>query len=408
MPVAQARVWRGVLILSTATNFVSYCDRVCISIAAPRIKQEFALSAAQMGWVFGAFSLAYALFLTPWGMLADRANPRRMIAAIALAWSLFTGGTAAAWSFASMLVIRFLFGTAESGLNPAVVKVVAQKIAGARRSTAFGIFLGGGRLGGTLAPPLAGFLVLRFGWRAMFTTFASMGLVTSALWFLSRDRNPDERPTQDEAAMAETSGAHWREIFSSTRILLLMGVSLAYTAMWQFYPTWFPTYLIEKRGFTLGESSWYAGLPFLFGLAATWGGGWVADILAGRLGRLRGRMWLGVGSLVLSAALLAAGMFWPERKAAAILIALAAGAGDTILGMCWATAVEIGGKMAGTVSGMMNAASNAGAFLSPVLMGWVVSRSGQWNAALALALVANLIGALLWAMLHWTREVRVR
>ncbi len=397
MSVSGTRVLRGVLILSIATNFVSYCDRVCISIAEPRLQQEFGLSPAQMGWVFGAFSLAYALFLTPWGILADRVNPRRLVAGIALCWSLFTGATAAAWNFGSMLIIRFLFGAAESGLNPSVVKVVARTISSVRRSTAFGLFLGGGRMGGTLAPPLAGFLVIRYGWRAMFLTFALMGVATSVFWFLSREKGS---PVEDVATSAVRSTSDWRRIFVSPRLFYLAGVSFGYTAMWQFYPTWFPTYLMQKRRFTLAESSWYAGLPFLFGLIATWGGGALADLLSARLGTRRGRMVLGAGALALSAGLLAAGMFWPERRTAAILIALAAGAGDTILGMSWATSVEIGGKAAGTVSGMMNATSNAGAFLSPVLMGWVVSRFGQWNAALLLGVAANLAAAFLWIMLH--------
>jgi predicted MFS family arabinose efflux permease len=179
-----------------------------------------------------------------------------------------------------------------------------------------------------------------------------------------------------------------------------MGVAFAYTVMWQFYPTWFPTYLVEKRRFTLVESSWYAGLPFLFGLAATWAGGVLTDFTAERLGVRRGRLLVGAASLLFSASLVAAGMLWPGREVAAILIALAAGAGDILLGVSWATAVEIGGGAAGAASGMMNTASNAGAFLSPVVMGWAVTASGEWDSVLALGAMANLAAAVLWLNLH--------
>jgi ACS family glucarate transporter-like MFS transporter len=98
--------------------------------------------------------------------------------------------------------------------------------------------------------------------------------------------------------------------------------------------------------------------------------------------------------------LVTAGMLWPGRNVAAVLIALAAGAGDILLGVCWATAVEIGGRAAGAASGLMNAASNTGAFVSPVVMGWAASGAGSWDSALVLAAIADVVAALLWIALY--------
>jgi len=387
---------RMVLFLAIASNFVSYCDRVCISVAAPQLRAEFGLSAAQMGWIFGTFGLAYALFLAPWGFVADRIPPPRLTAALAAGWSVLTAATAGARTYLALLVIRFLFGSMESGLSPAVATVLAKSLPAGRHSTAFGLFAGGGRLGGTLAPPLAAYLVLHFGWRNMFLAFAIPGVAVAVWWFSPRHADR----TDSTAAHTGGESADWKSILRSRRLILLMGAVFAYTIMWQFYPTWFPMYLMEKRRFTLLESSWYAGMPFLFGLAATWAGGLLADFLSARLGVVRGRLLLGAASLLLSASLLTAGMFWPGREIAAVLISLAAGAGDLLLGVSWAIAVEIGGKAAGMACGLMNAASNAGGFVSPVIMGWAVSRSGEWNAALTMAILANVAAALLWTSLH--------
>jgi len=52
--------------------------------------------------------------------------------------------------------------------------------------------------------------------------------------------------------------------------------------MWQFYITWFPTYLIEKRGFEFVEAGRFAELPFLLA-SRTWIGGWASDRLTRRL-----------------------------------------------------------------------------------------------------------------------------
>ena len=391
----MTRAARSALVLATATNLISYCDRVCISVAAPQLRAEFGLSTNEMGWIFGAFSLAYSLFLAPWGALADRRNAAKLIAAIVTGWSIFTAATASAWSLGSMLVIRFLFGVAESGLSPAVATVLARSVESGRRSSAFGLFVGGGRLGGSIAPPIAALLVVHLGWRGMFLSFAGLGILLPGLWLRLRDDG-----SHSAAPSHRKEGADWRPLLRSRSLLLLMGVAFAYTVMWQFYPTWFPTYLVEARRFSLLESSWYAGLPFFFGLVATWSGGILTDAVSARLGVRRGRMLVGTGSLLLAAALMAAGMWWPGREVAALLIALAAGAGDILLGVCWAAAVEIGGGAAGAASGLMNAASNAGGFVSPVVMGWAASAAGKWDSVLSLAVLANILAAVLWIALH--------
>ena len=101
-----------------------YVDRACISVAKSEVARDLGLSNTQMGWVFGAFSLGYALCQTPAGMLADRLGPRRVLAVIVAFWSVFTGLTSVAWSFISMVVMRFLFGCGEAGALPGVARAV--------------------------------------------------------------------------------------------------------------------------------------------------------------------------------------------------------------------------------------------------------------------------------------------
>src|SRR5215470_17359936 len=90
--------------------FVTYLDRVCISAAARYIRDDLRLSTQQMGVALSAFALAYAVFEIPSGWLADLIGPRKVLTRIVLWWSGFTMLTAAAAGFASLVVIRFLFG----------------------------------------------------------------------------------------------------------------------------------------------------------------------------------------------------------------------------------------------------------------------------------------------------------
>src|SRR5258708_3504815 len=94
---------------------ITYLDRICISILAPNISRDLNLTKVQMGYVFSAFAIAYAGFENATAWWGERIGPRRVLTRIVGWWSCFTIGTAPAWSYASLLVIRFLFGPGEAG-----------------------------------------------------------------------------------------------------------------------------------------------------------------------------------------------------------------------------------------------------------------------------------------------------
>src|SRR5260370_42696252 len=98
---------------------MTYFDRIIITVAGPGIIKEFGLSETQMGSVYSAYLLTYALFMIPGGRLADLLGARRVLAFMALGSALFTGLTAVAgrpWMGAyigiipSFLAIRLLLG----------------------------------------------------------------------------------------------------------------------------------------------------------------------------------------------------------------------------------------------------------------------------------------------------------
>ena len=90
-----------VLWLLFALTIITYLDRLCIAAAAPAITETFHFSPSQMGYVFSAFTLAYALFEVPSGWLADRFGARLMLTRIVVWWSAMTAATSLATGFAS-------------------------------------------------------------------------------------------------------------------------------------------------------------------------------------------------------------------------------------------------------------------------------------------------------------------
>jgi MFS family permease len=83
MPAATRARYK-LLRFTFALSIITYVDRVCISTAAGSISGELHLNSAQMGWVFSAFTLAYAIFEIPSGRLGDRLGPRRVLTRIVL------------------------------------------------------------------------------------------------------------------------------------------------------------------------------------------------------------------------------------------------------------------------------------------------------------------------------------
>ena len=151
---------------------------------------------------------------------------------------------------------------------------------------------------------------------------------------------------------------------------------------------------------TVTESSYYAGLPLLFGVGATWVGGALTDLMGRKWDDRRARTVMGLVSLGGCTVLMTAGVLSATAGVAALLMAWAAGVVDLYLGAAWASATDIGGENGGAASGMMNAASNCAGFASPALMGWVLQTWGDWNAVLLLSVATTLGAAVLWVFVN--------
>src|SRR5262245_54983340 len=155
----RARYW--VVVFAVTLAILSYIDRVCISQAAPVMMHDLGLDKVQMGHVFSAFGIAYALFEIPGGWMGDWMGPRKVLMRIVLWWSFFTAVTGFVRNFISLYIVRFLFGAGEAGCFPNLTKAFTTWLPNRERVRAQGIMWTFARWGGAFTPPL---VVATFNW----------------------------------------------------------------------------------------------------------------------------------------------------------------------------------------------------------------------------------------------------
>lgn len=401
---APSRVRHGVLGLTLALTAIAYLDRVCISTAAPAIKEELHISDIEMGYVFSAFTLAYALFEVPSGWLADRFGARIMLTRIVVWWSAFTAATGLATGFGSLVGVRFLFGMGEAGALPSMARVYSRWLPARERGRAFGLALMTAALGGAMTQPLVVALLDRMHWRHTFMLFGVVGLGWAVVWFwwFRDDPHAHQDVNQAELRMigSDPPVAHdrapWRAMARSRSMIALCLMYLFAIYGWYFYLTWLPTYLLRARGFDLHEVGWLAALPLVSIAAGVLVGGWASDLLARRWSARSGRRLPGLIGLPLAALAVVGALGATSSLAAALLLAAAAGLAALGVSPGWAVCLDIGGRHAGVVTGAMNTFGNLGGTLSPIVVGWCLQRWNSWQASLLSVAACYVVAALCW------------
>ena len=409
MKPTRARYW--VIVFAITLAVLSYVDRVSISQAAGPISRDLLLSKSQMGLVFGAFALSYALFEIPGGWLGDWMGPRRVLVRIVLAWSTFTALTGAAWSFASLCVVRFLFGAGEAGCFPNLTKAFSVWLPRAERVRAQGIMWAFARWGGAFTPPLVVLVFQYMTWRQAFALFGAFGIIWCVFflrWF--RD-DPADHPSLNAAerellkeveSLALSHGdVPWKKLVSSGSVLLLWAQYFCFSYVWYFYITWLPTYLQEFRHLTPRAASVLAVLPLLFGGFGSLVCGFTANHLARRIGNIgTSRRSIAAGGMLTSALFILLVTRIEDPIRAMLAMGFASFANDLVMPVAWNACMDLGGKYAGTVAGSMNMMGNLAGFTAPVIGGYLLQHTaGGWNLLLYLMSGIAVVGALCWAFI---------
>jgi ACS family glucarate transporter-like MFS transporter len=423
-PLSPARPsnvrWRILAALMFMT-FLTYLDRLNLSIAGQSIQHEMGFSTETMGWLLSAFLLGYALLQIPGGWLADRFGAREVLFAAVLWWSAFTMLTAiapnlplarwftVAWSFA---IIRFLVGVGEASSQPAINKIVAAWSGSGERGFGTSFSIAGIGVSGAATPVLIAWIMQRWGWRSSFYVAGAAGIVTAIAWRFYVTNSPADHPgvnanelallthrsTRDATAMAHpVAKTPWKRLLTSRSVA---GLALGYFCQGfpiYFFHTWFFIYLVNIRHLSISRSSLLGTMPYIAIAALAPLGGLFSDFAVRRFGKRQGRRLAITTGMLASATLLWLGSNTGGDFAAIFL--LAAGAGFNLFAAVsfWAICIDLTTEFTASVSGLMNTFGNLGGWLSPIVTAYLAAHYG-WNRALLCASVVTL-GAALFAFL---------
>lgn len=406
------------LILALITTVLAFStgDRATLSVAGSGMSKELDLSPVQMGWLFSSFAWAYVLAHIPAGWLVDRLGAKRVVLFGVVLWSICTAlQGAAAWfgsAFAALLALRFLMGIFEAPVGPASGRVIAMWFPSGERGIAGAIFNSAQYLSLAVFTPLMGWLDHRFGWEHVFSVMGGFGLLLAVVWYVWFHA-PATHPTlsaqeldtiraggaltelnarQSKARDPNAPGI--RDLFKSR---MLNGIFLAQyciTAITWFFVSWFPTYLVKERGFSILNAGFIASVPAIAGFLGGVSTGFVTDWLLKRTGSLTlaRKLPITIG-LLMTASMIGCNFVHADWMVIGLMSVAFFGKGFGSLG--WTVVADTAPKeLVGLTGGVFNAIGNTAGITTPLVIGYILGATGSFHYALVFVGMHGIVAVL--------------
>ena len=393
---------------------MAYVQRTTISVAAPELTATLQYSTQQIGWLFFAFTTAYALSQLPGGALGQRLGPRVMFTVVGIIGVIATLGTAllpyvlgGAALLIVLIVAQSLLGAGQGPVFPVLAVVIERWFPSRQFAMANGVVSSGMLLGGALTPPLLVALTATLGWQqAVLVTAIPAVLLTLGWWHYGRDRPQQHaRVTAEELAELDSvppapplTFARMGEVLRDRNIVLLAVSYLCMNFVFYMISFWSFMYLVQERKLSGLESGLTAMIPWI-GAAI---GGVLADRLATRLGATRGYRLVPIFSLPVGALLLLAIPVVDSVLLAVAALALAFFAMELNEGPYWAATMNLARADTGAATGVLNTGGNVGGMICQPVVATLVA-DGHWNDAWIAGAVFAAVAAALWGLVRCER-----
>jgi MFS transporter, ACS family, D-galactonate transporter len=396
-PTEQSHAQRWAIVgLLCLGMMIAYFDRINLSIAVAddAFKTNFGLTPLHIGTLNSAFFWSYFILQIPAGFFVDRFGVKTPYAAGFLLWSLLSAATAFATGLWQLITIRLLLGLGECVVTPAGMRWIRFNISEEHRGLAIGLYMAAAKFGPAVGAYLATILITVYGWQNMFLILGLGCLVWLAPWMmLVRDDDRQKAATAAAGSGGSAKGPSFGKVMASPVIWGTVVGTFCYQYFVYYCLTWLPLYFVQSRNLNLKESGLFTTFSFTGMAVVATAAGWAADRLIAR-----GRNPVKVRKAFIFAGFALASTQWigaiSESNSAALFFAIFSLSG---LGMMtanyWAlTQTLIPGAAVGRIVGVQNAAANLPGIVAPLLTGWLVARTGSYEAPMLAIAVFLLLG----------------
>ncbi len=171
----DAVIKRSALLIATLSAFLTPFMVSSINIALPAIGKEFQMGAVLMSWVPTSYLLSAAMFLVPFGRLADIYGRKRIFAYGM--WFFTTSSLLLVFSpsASALIMFRVFQGFGSAMIFGTGMAILTSVFPAAERGRVLGINVAAVHLGLSLGPTFGGFLTQHFGWRSIFLVNVPLG-----------------------------------------------------------------------------------------------------------------------------------------------------------------------------------------------------------------------------------------
>ncbi len=215
----DAAMKRSALLIATLSAFLTPFMVSSINIALPAIGREFQMGAVHMSWVPTSYLLAAAMFLVPFGRLADIYGRKRIFTYGIWVFTVSSLLLAFAPSASALIALRVLQGFGSAMIFGTGMAILTSVFPAAERGRVLGINVAAVYLGLSLGPPLGGFLTQQLGWRSIFFVNVPIGALVIFL-LASKLRNEWAEARGEKFDLAGSV------LYGITLIMLMYGLSL--------------------------------------------------------------------------------------------------------------------------------------------------------------------------------------
>jgi ACS family D-galactonate transporter-like MFS transporter len=387
------------LFLLTLAFLINYVDRGNLSIAAPLLKRELAISPTEVGFLLSAFFWSYTAMQFIMGWLVDRFDANRILAAGFLLWSLATATTGLVRGFVFLFAMRLILGIGESVALPAGSKILAWHLPEHHRGFAGGLLMSGLRFGNAIGTLGAGLLMVKYGWRPVFIGIGLISLLWLPAWAKWMPRSHKAAPHLKSTEPAQTSPGFFDILAQRS----FWGTTLGHFScnyLFYFMITWLPSYLVEERHLTMATMTRIAGLYYSVDAFSAILGGWLQDFYIRKHyspTRVRKTAMVIAFSLgafgVAGCALADTGSYLPWLLAAGVGCGLSS---PGIYAFCQRLA---GPQAVGRWYGPQNGFANFAGVIGPALSGFLVQRTGNYLMPFAITSAVCVLGVIAWLVI---------